>query len=191
LILALAFNAAFCHDPMFEAWETGLSQQGEFSGTQSPYQDCYATMPGERRVNREAKMNDLARQLLTSEAKNPASSEELAYATERICRELLRYLSRILGRDGSLTLLRRSLKQAQNKFSLLRSVETDADGGLKGFSQSLQGQESATLEIGVAVIESLLALLASLVGEDLAKALVEDALINPRDAEATNTGNKL
>jgi hypothetical protein len=150
-----------------------------------------ATMPGERRVNREAKMNDLARQLLTSEAKNPASSEELAYATERICRELLRYLSRILGRDGSLTLLRRSLKQAQNKFSLLRSVETDADGGLNGFSQSLQGQESATLEIAVAVIESLLAVLAGLVGEDLAKVFVEDALINPRDAEATNTGNKL
>jgi hypothetical protein len=143
-------------------------------------------------VNREAKMNEFARQLLTSEAKNPASSEELAYATERIYGELHRYLSRILGRDGSLTLLRRSLKQAQNKFSLLRSVETDADGSLKGFLQSLQGQEpAATLEIAVAVIESLLALLASLVGEDLAKGLVEDALINPRDAEAKNTGNKL
>ena len=28
----------------------------------------------------------------------------------------------------------------------------------------------------------------NLIREDLAKALVEDALINPRDAEATNTG---
>jgi hypothetical protein len=174
---------------MFEAWETGLSQQGSSQERKALIRtSAIATMPGERRVNREAKMNDLARQLLTSEAKNPASSEELAYATERICRELLRYLSRILGRDGSLTLLRRSLKQAQNKFSLLRSVETDADGGLNGFSQSLQGQESATLEIAVAVIESLLAVLAGLVGEDLAKVFVEDALINPRDAEATNTG---
>src|SRR5688500_3044445 len=63
-----------------------------------------------------AKMNDLARQLLTSEAKSPASSEELAYATERICQKLLLYLSKILGRDGCHALLRRSLKQAQNKF---------------------------------------------------------------------------
>jgi hypothetical protein len=117
---------------------------------------------------------------------------ELACASERIYRELFRYLSRILGRDGILTLLRRSLKQAQNKFSLLRSVETDADGRLKGFLQSLQCQEcDAAIEIGVALIESLLALLASFVGEDLAKALVEDALINPRGAKARNTGNKL
>jgi hypothetical protein len=42
--------------------------------------------------------------------------------------------------------------------------------------------------MSVALIESLLALLASFVGEDLAKAFVEEALINPRDAEATNTG---
>jgi hypothetical protein len=163
---------------------------GEFAGTQSPYQDvCYCDDDGERRLNREAKMNDLARQLLMSEAKNPASSEELAYATERIYSELLRYLSRILGRDGSRTLLLRSLKQAQNKFPLLQSVETEADGSLKGLFQSFQGHEAAaTLEIGVALIESLLALLASFVGEDLAKLLVEDALINPRDGEATNTG---
>jgi hypothetical protein len=133
-------------------------------------------------------MNDVARRLLTSEAKSHASSEELAYATERVCQKLLRYLSRLLGHDGSYALLRRSLKHAQTKFALLESVKTDPDtSGIKGLVESLRYQEpAATLEMCVGMIESFLALFASFVGEDLARKLVEEAFIDADERKATN-----
>jgi hypothetical protein len=137
-------------------------------------------------------MNDVARQLLASETKGQAGSEELAGATERVCRNLARYLSRVVGRDGSHALLSRSLKQAQQRCPLLLSVRTNPGTlELEGLSESLKKDEPATtFEICIAMIESFLALLASFVGEDLARKLVETAFVSPGGPEATNNSDK-
>jgi hypothetical protein len=128
-------------------------------------------------------VNDVARRLLSSETKSQDSSEELAYATERVCQNLLRFLSRLLGHDGSYALLGRSLKQAQSRFLPLQCVTVDPDtDGFKGLLESVQDQQApSTLEMCVGLIESLLALFASFVGEDLARKLVERASINSDD----------
>jgi hypothetical protein len=136
-------------------------------------------------------MNDLARRLLSLETKGDAGSDDLAYATNRVCEKLLHHLTRFLGRDGSYALFRRSLKQVQTKFSLLQPVRIDPDtNGLKGLLELLHDQEPpAALELCLGIIESFLALFATFVGEDLARKLVETGLINPGGSEATSKGD--
>jgi hypothetical protein len=140
---------------------------------------------------RGAKMNELARRLLRLETKGDAGSDDLAYATNRVCEKLLHRLSRLLGRDGSYALFTRSLKQAQTKCSLLQPVRIDPDTtSLNGLWELLHDQEPpAALELCLGIIESFLALFATFVGEDLARKLVEGGLINPGDSEAASKGD--
>jgi hypothetical protein len=125
-------------------------------------------------------INDVARRLVVSETKNPRSSEELAYATERACQKIRSNLSRVLGQDGSNVLVARSLKLAQKQFPCLQPVEATPNVCLEGLLDSIQAQDpEKTLQVCAGIIESLVSLLASLVGENLAITLVEEAYINP------------
>ena len=125
-------------------------------------------------------MNEVARRLLASDTKNPRSSEELAYATERGCQKIRGNLSRILGLEGSQVLVARSLKVAQKRFPCLQPVKTTPDVCLEGLLDSIRTQApDAALQVCAGIVESLISLLASLVGEDLAKTLVEEAYRNP------------
>ena len=122
-------------------------------------------------------MNDVARHLLSSETTGQGNSMELAYATERVCQRLRIYLSRLLGSDGSATLLRRSLKLSQGRFARLQTVKLSDGRAFAGLVETVQELEpGVTLEMCIALIESFLTLFASLVGEDLARKLVEEAL---------------
>ena len=128
-------------------------------------------------------MNEVARRLLAAETKNSRSSEELAYATERVCQKIRGNLSRILGQDGSQVLVTRSLRVAQNRFSSLQPVKATPDVCLDGLLDSIRAlNPDAALQVCAGIIESLISLLASLVGKDLAKTLVEEAYRNPGSA---------
>jgi len=135
-------------------------------------------------------MNDVARRLLASEIKGQQGSKELANATERVWQRLRGHLSRLIGQDGSHALLSRSLRLAQRRFSLLQSVKaTPGADCVEGLQETIQDQDpAAAFEMCIGIIESIIALFASFVGEGLARKLVEEAFINPVDAEATNEG---
>src|SRR5580704_15679759 len=101
-------------------------------------------------------MNEVARRLVVAETKNPRSSEELAHATERVCRKIRGNLSRILGQEGSQVLVARSLKVAEKKFSCLQSVKTTPDVCLEGLVDSIRAQDpDAALQVCTGIIESL------------------------------------
>jgi hypothetical protein len=137
-------------------------------------------------------MNDLARRLLTSQTRGQDNSQELAQATDGICRQLRRQLARLLGHEGSDALFSRSLKIAENKFSLPPSAKaTSSADCLQGFLKSVQDHEpAAAREMCVGVIESLLTLLASLVGEELTRTLVQDAFVDSAGAKDTSEGTR-
>jgi hypothetical protein len=122
-------------------------------------------------------MDDVARRFILSETADPQDSKQLVYATLRICGKLRDHLSRLLGHEGSCTLLSRSLKLASKTFPSLQSVKASPNGRcLEGLLESVQNQEPhVTLDTCAGVINSLIALFASFVGEDLATKLVEEA----------------
>jgi len=113
---------------------------------------------------------------------------DLALATERICRKLASYLSRVLGASGSYSLLQRSLTLAQAQFPLLQSLQADPDAkGLTGLLESLQAQPDAAVAAAcVGLIEAYLTLFATFVGEELARKLASEAFFNANEPEATN-----
>src|ERR1051326_3713337 len=95
-------------------------------------------------------MDDLARRLILSETTDEQNSKQLVYATLRVCGQLCRHLSRLLGPDGTYALLSRSLKLAAKAFPQLKSVKpSPSETCLEGPLESVQAQEPQfVLEIG-------------------------------------------
>ena len=112
-------------------------------------------------------VRERARRLLRHEAPTRDSRGHAA-AAERVWGSLCDELTGLVGRGGVAALLSRSLVLAQRDFPQLGGVETRPDLPLAGLTEALNGASAAESEAAcTALIEELLGLLVSLMGEDL------------------------
>jgi hypothetical protein len=133
----------------------------------------------------DTRMQDLARRVLALSPKDQISSQELVAATDLACRRLHRYLSRLLGQEGSFTLLSRSLKSTAPRFPSLQSVRIDPRGAsIEGLEEAVRGLSGdAATEMCVGIVEAVLNLLSSFVGPGLTTKLAEEAFVANDEAE--------
>jgi hypothetical protein len=109
-----------------------------------------------------------ARLLLLHEAGGARDAAGLAAAAERVCRKLRDELTGLIGAGGVGALAGRALRLAQQRHPHLNGVHTDPEACFRGLAAALEGINATEAEAaGTAVIETFLALLVSLVGEDL------------------------
>jgi hypothetical protein len=108
------------------------------------------------------------RGLLRHESGGTGDPQAVGAAAERVCDALRRELSELIGTGGVGALCARALTQAQQRAPLLERVEARPDGTLPGLAQALgSGSAPEAEDAGAAVIDHFLALLASLMGEDV------------------------
>ena len=93
----------------------------------------------------------------------------LAHAAERVSGALRDELTELIGAGGVGALVRRALTLAQRSSPLLAGVEARQDGSLVGLAEALGGSASAqeVEAAGAALLDSLIGLLVSLMGEEL------------------------
>lgn len=136
-------------------------------------------------------IRETAQQLLAYEARGREQPEEIAAAAERVCQGLYRQLSPLVGSMGFGVLSSRALKQARAEFPFLEGVGSDAQAGqcLRGFPESVRERDPGEASRAtVAVIAGFLALLASLIGPDLAMRLVYQSWPEARPGQPISGG---
>ena len=112
---------------------------------------------------------NLAQRLLEHEEGERRDLEGLADGAERAYQKLHQHLVPLLGPEGLNILLARALTLARDSFPILKGVEADKDGRLKGLREAAQGRhlDEATTSFA-AVLANFLGLLVTFIGEDFA-----------------------
>jgi len=113
---------------------------------------------------------DLAQRLVLGEAGDAAGPAATAVAVETVCCTLGNDLKRILGSGGISSLLTRALHLAQRDEPLLEGVRVTAgpEGCFTGLADALEACTDEEARVtGSSVVAHLLALLVTLLGEDL------------------------
>jgi len=108
--------------------------------------------------------------LLVHEARGDESPAALAEAAERVCLRLRNHAGKVLGVDAFDSLFARALALVKPDLPFLEAVTAEPPlACLKGLRESLQEQapQAEATDAIVAVVATFLALLASLVGEEL------------------------
>jgi hypothetical protein len=103
--------------------------------------------------------------------------EALPEAAERVCQKLGMRLARLITQAGFRALIGRALHQAGSDFSFLTAVRAGAppDKCLEGLIEGMQDVEAAQADAALsAIVASILGLLYTFIGEDLALRLVRD-----------------
>jgi len=116
-------------------------------------------------------IRELARRLIALEAPRDARSVEDGSKVARVCEKLRVPLAKFAGVEGYRSLISRTLAIAKAEDPSLDPVHVGLDGSLSGFDEV--GQRDA--EAGVAVLEHLLGLLVTFIGESSTLGLVGDA----------------
>jgi hypothetical protein len=120
---------------------------------------------------------DLARRLLAWELGDVQDPSALPDAAERACRKLCRHLAKLVTMAGSHALLARALHLAKVEFPFLEGVQScpPPEVCLDGLRERVRGVEPALAQRGLAaILASLIGLLVTFIGEDLALRLVGD-----------------
>ena len=126
-------------------------------------------------------MQDLARRILAVEAACAKAADTQVDEAVRVCEKLQVPLSRFTGPAGFLSLLSRALVLAKAEVPALRVVQVRPDGSVAGFDEikpdpNAGEHDAGALEQGrVALVAHLLGLLATFIGESLARRLACDA----------------
>ena len=126
-------------------------------------------------------MQDLARRILAVEAARAKAADTQVDEAVRVCEKLQVPLSRFTGPAGFLSLLSRALVLAKAEVPALRVVQVRPDGSVAGFDEikpdpNAGEHDAGVLEQGrVALVAHLLGLLATFIGESLARRLACDA----------------
>jgi hypothetical protein len=121
------------------------------------------------------KSRDLARTLVASEAVANTTTLQSEPATVRVYERLRRQLGAPVGADGFQSLASRALALARSKSPRLRAVQVMANGGLRGLGEvESQTNPDEDGEVGVILIEQLLGLFLTLLGETTTLRLIED-----------------
>ena len=114
---------------------------------------------------------DLARRLIALETPRDARTAANGSDAARVCEKLRLPLVKLAGKAGYHSLISRAIAIAKANAPALGSVEVKLDGSLEGFGEI--GENDA--EAGVAVLERLLDLLVTFIGEPVTLGLVRDA----------------
>lgn len=124
---------------------------------------------------------DFVRRLIVHEAGQAPNHQGLTEAAERVCENLRLHLTKRVGQDGYRTLLVRALTLATVEFPPLSVVRVAADGTLEGLrpppsgepqSRESEGTGEETTEGVVILLEHLIGLLITFIGEDLTLRMV-------------------
>jgi len=119
------------------------------------------------------KTRDLARSLVACEADASTTSLRTEPATVRVYERLRRQLGAPVGTDGFQALASRALALAKSDSPQLSAVQTTANGSLCGLGE-VESQTDEDGEAGIILIERLLGLFLTLLGEATTLRLIED-----------------
>ena len=124
----------------------------------------------------EPMIHDWARRLIASEVDADSPPAESEIATLRVYEKLRRQLRAPVGEDGFQALASRALSLAKSRSQRLCGLQILPNGGLSGLGEvesQLSRDESG--EVGIILIEQLLGLFLTLLGEAATVRLVEGA----------------
>jgi hypothetical protein len=120
-------------------------------------------------------VRDLARRLLSLEARGSKQAPGEAHAALSALEHLRSSLSKLIGVAGFEALLSRALVLAKPEASWLQAVRVASDATLDGFHEAAQHQSAETVVEGsVALLAQLLELLVTFIGTALTLRLVKD-----------------
>ena len=119
-------------------------------------------------------IRDWARRLIASEVDADTPSAQTEPATRRVYEKLRRRLCAPVGVDGFQALASRALSLAKSQAPRLSAVQVTASGDLSGFDEvERQTDTDEDGEIGIILIEQLLGLFLTLLGEAATVYLIE------------------
>jgi hypothetical protein len=132
-------------------------------------------------------MHSLAQRLIAEERRADASPPKLGHAAFRVCEKLRAPLCTCAGVVGFRSLLRRALSLAKEDVPRLENVQVNDDGGFE-FSAELPPETA--IEGGATIVEQLLTLLVTFIGEALTLRLVYDVWPKAAIRDSKPTGKK-
>jgi hypothetical protein len=124
----------------------------------------------------------LARRLIESRRSEGSQGESPAHAAAAAADRLYRELSRWVGLDGCYALFSRALSQAQTDYPALGKIQISARSQphIDGAAETIMARgDPATAEGIEFMLERLVQLLGRLIGDDMAKKLIERCLAAP------------
>lgn len=121
-------------------------------------------------------IQDLARQLLATEAARPGSPNVDANQALRASEKLRAPLTKLAGALGFSSLLSRALALAKRQIPSLQPLHVEPDGSLTGFGELQRDSEAveAARRAGEVLMAEFLGLLVSVVGHALTLSLVHE-----------------
>jgi hypothetical protein len=122
----------------------------------------------------------LARRLIEARRSGQSESESPARAAATAADGLYRELSRWVGLDGCYALFSRSLSQARTSFPSLAQIEIRARSQphIDAVAETIMAQgDPAVAEALEFMLEQLIELLGRLIGDDMARKLIERSLV--------------
>ena len=143
-----------------------------------PSSQSYSVQIGWSQIDSGApKLRQIAHRLMTQQVGTSRDSDSVASAAVTVYRQLLDSLSPLLGELGSAALLRRSLRLTETAFPCYTEVRrAESDGLLQAVGVCLRRQSpDIASEASVALLATYLELLATLIGEQLTRQLLQEA----------------
>jgi hypothetical protein len=134
-----------------------------------------------------AAASEVARGFWASDAVDVSAPQEVTAEAERICAQLETGLARWVGSAGYRTLVHRALELARPEHPALGKISCDGNDRDE-IAAALRAHGAAELTSGiVALVATLIDLLGRIVGEEMAVALVKQAVAASPE-RASNTG---
>ena len=124
----------------------------------------------------------LARRLIEARRSRGSDGDTPAHAAAAACDRLYRELSRWVGVDGCYALFSRALAQARTEYPALGHIEIRArsEPHIDGVAETIMARgDPATTEALESMLEGLVELLGRLIGDDMARKLIERNLAAP------------
>ena len=120
-------------------------------------------------------ISDWARRLIAYESLADTTSAQTEVASFRVYEKLRQQLCALVGVDGFRALASRALSLAKSQFPRLAPVQITANGGLAGICEvESQTGTDEDGEVGIILIEQLLGLFLTFLGEATSLRLIED-----------------
>ena len=135
----------------------------------------------------------LARRLIEARRSQGSASDSPARAAAAAADGLYRELSRWVGLDGCYALFSRSLTQARSDFPALARIEIRARSQphIDGVGETIMERgDPAAAEALEFMLERLIELLGRLIGDDMAKKLIERSLVASEHRDGISDGRQ-
>ena len=131
----------------------------------------------------------IARRLIDSRPSERAGGDTAARTAAAACSQLYRELSRWVGPDGCHALFTRALAQARTEYPALGQIQLRArsEPYIDGVAETIMAHGDApTAEALESMLVRLVELLNRLIGDDMARKLIEQSLAASEHSDATS-----